>query len=161
MGRATDYSGESHLGLQSVGRSYPCPLCYLDRLTVLAGNLFNEIDDAAPKLGFVDPHESLCQQEPFGGGEEIRHVGRRGCVFDSVGRLVQVGRTLEEERYWNLQNVGDLLQPARSDAVSALLVFLHLLEGDAERIAELLLAHCKHQAAHAYPAADVLIDGVK
>jgi len=35
----------------------------------------------------------------------------------------------------HLQNVGDLLQPARSDAVGALLVFLHLLEREAERIA--------------------------
>ena len=39
----------------------------------------------------------------------------------------------QEERYRNLQNVGDLLQPARSDAVSALLLFLYLLEGEAER----------------------------
>src|SRR6516225_2325030 len=102
MGRATDYSGENHFGLQSVGRSYSCPPCYLDRLIVLTGNLLNEIDDAASKLRFVDPHESLCQQEPFGGGEEIRHVGRRGCFFHSVGRTVQVGRILEEERYRNL-----------------------------------------------------------
>src|SRR5215467_1783628 len=94
-----------------------------------------EIDDAAPKLGFVGAHESLCQQEPFGGGEEIRHVGRRGCFPHSVSRTVQVGRALEEERYWNLENVGDLLQSARSDAVSAFLVFLHLLEPEAERIA--------------------------
>jgi hypothetical protein len=161
MGRATDYSDESHFGLQNVRLSYRCPLCYLDRLTVLAGNLLNEIDDAAPKLGLVDPHESLCQQEPFGGGEEIRHVGRRGCFLHSVSRTVQVGRALEEERYWNLQNVGDLLQPARSDAVSALLVFLHLLEREAERIAQFSLAHCKHHAAHAHPAADVLVDWVR
>ena len=46
-----------------------------------------------------------------------------------------VWRPLEEERYRNLENVGDLLQPARSDVVSALLVFLHLLEREAERIA--------------------------
>src|SRR5262249_8844907 len=128
MGRATDYSGESHLRLQSGGLSYSCPPFYFDRLIVLARTLLHEIDHAALKLGFVDPHESLCQQEPFGGGEEIRHVGRRRCFFHSVSRTVQVGRTLEEERYRNLQNVGDLMQAARSDAVSALLVFLHLLE---------------------------------
>src|SRR5215813_3300452 len=149
MGRATDYSGESHRGLQSVGRSYPCPLCYLDRLTVLAGNLLNEIDDAAPKLGFVDPDESLCQQEPFGAGKEIRHIGRRGCVFHSVGRTVQVGRALVEERYWHLKDMGDLLQPAGPDAVGAFLVFLHLLEGEAKCGTQLFLAHCKHNAAHA------------
>jgi hypothetical protein len=74
---------------------------------------------------------------------------------------VQVGRPLEEERYRNLENVGDLLQPARSDAVSTLLVLLHLLEGEAERIAQFPLAHCKHHAAHAHPAADVLVDGAR
>ena len=57
--------------------------------------------------------------------------------------------------------LGDLLQPARSDAVSALLVFLHLLEREAERIAQFSLAHCKHHAAHAHPAADVLVDWVR
>jgi hypothetical protein len=36
--------------------------------------------------------------------------------------------------------VGDLLQPAGPDAVGAFLVFLHLLEGEAERIAQFRLA---------------------
>jgi hypothetical protein len=59
----------------------------------------------------------------------------------------------------DLQNVRDLLQPARSDAVGALLVFLHLLEGETEPIGQLLLAHCKHHAAHAHPTANMLVDG--
>ena len=59
------------------------------------------------------------------------------------------------------RNVGDLLQPARSDAVGAVLVFLHLLEGESERIAQFRLAHCKHLAAHAHAAADVLVGGVR
>src|SRR4030095_1362604 len=59
------------------------------------------------------------------------------------------------------RNVGDLLQPARSDAIGAALVFLHLLEGDAECIGQLRLAHCKHLAAHAHPAADVPVGGVR
>src|SRR5262249_3592280 len=41
------------------------------------------------------------------------------------------------------------------------LVFLHLLVGDAERIGQVLLAHCKHNAAHAHPAADMLVDGAR
>ena len=112
-------------------------------------------------LGSLIRMKAFSQQEPFGGGEEIRHLGRRGCFLHSVSRTVHVGRALEEERYWSLQNVGDLLQPARSDAVSALLVFLHLLEREAERIAQFSLAHCKHHAAHAHPAADVLVDWVR
>jgi hypothetical protein len=54
-----------------------------------------------------------------------------------------------------------LLQSAGPDAVGALLVFLHLLEGDAERIAQFRLAHCKHLAAHAHAAANVLVGGVR
>src|SRR6516225_6895093 len=70
-------------------------------------------------------------------------------------------RALEEESYRHLQDVGDLLQPARSDAIDAGLVFLHLLVGDAERISQLLLAHCQHLAAHAHPSADVLVGRVR
>jgi hypothetical protein len=40
--------------------------------------------------------------------------------------------------------MGDLLQPARPDPVGASLVFLHLLEGEAECGTQLFLAHCKH-----------------
>jgi hypothetical protein len=54
----------------------------------------------------------------------------------------------------------DLLQPARSDAVGAFLVFLHLLKGEAQCVAELFLAHRQHHAAHAHAAADVLVDRV-
>ena len=56
--------------------------------------------------------------------------------------------------------MGDPLQPAGPDAVRAFLVFLHLLEGEPERVTQLLLAHSKHKAAHPHPAADVLVDGV-
>ena len=56
--------------------------------------------------------------------------------FHGAARHRCVWRTLEEERYRHLQNVGDLLQPARSNAVGAVLVLLHLLEGEAERIAQ-------------------------
>ena len=55
---------------------------------------------------------------------------------------------------------GDLLQPARADAVGALLVFLHLLEGQTERVAELFLAHAQHHPAHAHAAAHMLVDRI-
>ena len=54
-----------------------------------------------------------------------------------------------------------MLQPAGPDAVDAVLVSLHVLVGDAERIGQLPLAHCKHHAAHPHPAADVPIGGVR
>src|SRR4029453_8562021 len=86
MGGGIDCSGESHFGLQSVGLSYSaCPVAISNRLIVLAGNLLNEINDAPPEVGFVDPHESLAQRKPLASGEEIRHVGRRRCLFHFVG----------------------------------------------------------------------------
>src|SRR5262245_10439803 len=57
--------------------------------------------------------------------------------------------------------MGHLLQPARPDAVRALLVFLYLLEAEAECGTQLLLAHCKHLAAHPHTPADMLVDGVR
>jgi hypothetical protein len=66
----------------------------------------------------------------------------------------------EEKRDRDLQDLRNLLQPASADAVRALLVFLYLLEGQAERPAKFFLAHCKHFPAHAHSAADVLVNGV-
>jgi hypothetical protein len=43
---------------------------------VLAGNLLDQIDDAAPQFGFLDPHERLGQREPLRCGEKIRYKGR-------------------------------------------------------------------------------------
>src|SRR6516165_4571305 len=45
--------------------------------------------------------------------------------------------------------------------VDAFLVFLQLLEGEAECGTQLFLAHCKRNAAHPHPAADVLVGGFR
>jgi hypothetical protein len=54
----------------------------------------------------------------------------------------------------------DLLQAARPHAVGAFLVFLNLLEGQAERLPKLFLAHSEHLPAHPDPAAHVFVDRV-
>jgi hypothetical protein len=53
-----------------------------------------------------------------------------------------------------------LLQPARTDAVGALLVFLHLLKRQAEGIAELFLTHAQHHSPHAHARTDMLVDWI-
>ena len=73
---------------------------------------------------------------------------------------MQIGRALKKERYRDLQDMGNLLQPAGADAVGALFVFLDLLEGQSQRVAKLLLAHAVHHAAHTDPAPHVLVDGI-
>jgi len=86
-------------------------------------------------------------------------------AIDNAFRLEPCGADAfgapSKELYWHLQDMGHLLQPARRDAGGASLVFLHLLEGEAECGTQLLLAHCKHLAAHPHPRADVLVDGIR
>jgi hypothetical protein len=55
----------------------------------------------------------------------------------------------------------EVLQAARADAVRSLLIFLHLLECEPERIAELLLGHSENHPAHPDTAAHMLIDKVE
>ena len=54
-----------------------------------------------------------------------------------------------------------MLETTRAYAVCALLVFLHLLEGELQRIAKLFLARVHHLSAHANPAADVHVDLIR
>jgi hypothetical protein len=56
--------------------------------------------------------------------------------------------------------VRNLLQPARADAVRALLVLLYLLESHAKSIPELLLAHRKHHSTHAHAIAHMRINWI-
>src|SRR6266566_7994195 len=84
--------------------------------------------------------------------------GARACFRFRQRRFVYCA--LVEERYRDLQDMRDLLQPARADTVGAPLVLLHLLEGKTERIAEFPLAHGEHPPPHAHAAADVLVDGI-
>jgi hypothetical protein len=53
-----------------------------------------------------------------------------------------------------------MLQAASADAVRALFIFLHLLECQTERIAEIGLGHAEHQAAHAHSFSDVGVSRV-
>src|SRR5207244_346121 len=73
---------------------------------------------------------------------------------------LELRRAFKEERHRDLYDVRDMLQPARADAVRALLVFLDLLKRQAQCVAEIRLAHCQHHPAHAQTTADVLVDGI-
>jgi hypothetical protein len=68
-----------------------------------------------------------------------------------------LGSIFEKEGDWYCENIGQLLQAASTDAISRLLVFLHLLESDAQLIGELFLAHVKHEATHADAATNVFV----
>jgi len=68
-------------------------------------------------------------------------------------------QAVKEELYWHLKDVGDRVQTTRADPISAVFVFLHLLECYSELRGEDLLAYSQHEAAHPQPFADVGVDG--
>ena len=55
---------------------------------------------------------------------------------------------------------GNLEQPAGADAVDAFFVFLNLLKCQAQKIAQLFLAHADQHAPDAHAIADLSIDGI-
>ena len=83
-------------------------------------------------------------------------VRRRQPAGEGVARR----RALEEEWDRHLQDMANLLQPARADPVGSLLVFLDLLKGNSESIAEPRLTHVQHHTAHAHATANVLVYGI-
>ena len=65
------------------------------------------------------------------------HAARRRTVAADMRRF------LEEELHRHIEDLRDLEQPARADAVHALLVFLNLLKGESHALAESLLTHAE------------------
>src|SRR5712692_7316385 len=57
--------------------------------------------------------------------------------------------------------MSEVLQSAGADPVPTLFVFLNLLESEAKRIAELLLAHSQQHTTHSNPAPHMLVRGIR
>ncbi len=102
----------------------------------VARNLLDEVNDATSKLRLLDAHERLGEREPVGRGEEVEHVGRRGCLAEPL-RLPRLMRRALRKRgdLRDMRNAGVNLR----DAIGAFLVFLYLLECQVEGVAKLLL----------------------
>ena len=64
----------------------------------------------------------------------------------------------ERDRHLNISEI--CWNAACADPVGSLLVFLNLLESQPQCFAEFLLAHAKHDAAHAHPAADIFVNRI-
>lgn len=75
----------------------------------------------------------------------------------STAFAIRVRRTIEKPRGLTTERVGNLLQPARSDAVRTLLVFLDLLERKADCVSERLLAHPEHLPTHPDATSHMLV----
>ena len=67
---------------------------------------------------------------------------------------------VEKERHRHIEDLAELEQARGADAVDAALVFLDLLEGQAEALAEPLLAHAEQGTAQPQALADMDVDRV-
>ena len=65
-----------------------------------------------------------------------------------------------EEVDRHAQDARDLEQPSRADPVDAFFVFLHLLEGEPEKIAQLFLAHADQHAPDAHTVSNLRVNGI-
>jgi hypothetical protein len=63
----------------------------------LAGNLFDQIDDAPAQLAILDAHERLGQRKAVRCGEEVGHVSRRRCLAEAAGLTGRMRRAFEEK----------------------------------------------------------------
>jgi hypothetical protein len=77
---------------------------------VVVRDLLNEMNDVAPELGLLDPHERLGKRKSVRNGEEVAHVTRRGRRAISERRSRWRRRAVEEERHRHLQDVRDVLE---------------------------------------------------
>src|ERR1700730_4691728 len=85
-------------------------------------DLFDQIDDGAAHLGVGDAREGTRQRQTFGSSEKIGNIGRRGALAEAVGIGRAARSAVEQKRYRDLQDFGNLLQAAGADAVGALFV---------------------------------------
>jgi len=133
------------------------------------GKRDHEVDDPLSDLRILDAGERHVEMQALGRGKKIRDIGRGARFLNDADLLrgflagdgIEHGRPFEKEGWRNVERPRDLLQPARPDPIRALLVFLHLLKGQAERISELFLAHAEHDTAHAHPTTDMPVDRVR
>src|SRR5262245_10281087 len=89
-------------------------------LRLLFADLLDDVHDAPAQRAALDRHESLDQREPFVRCDELVDEGRRRRSIEVRGATA-LGQLFKEELRRHLEDVGDLLEPARTDAVRALL----------------------------------------
>src|SRR6185312_4825590 len=106
----------------------------------------HQIDHALANLGVGDLDEGAVQLKSLAAVEEFEDEGFR-VRLRHAARLASIARDmrcfLEEELHRDIEDLRDLEQPARADAVNALLVFLYLLKRQPHALADTFLTHAK------------------
>ena len=121
--------------------------------------LFDETDNPPANFQVADSDKGSSQRQSF----RRRHKeidGRRKCRGSIRWRRWLVLVSIEEKHHGHLQGTGNLLKPACANPIDAFLVFLNLLIGQIQSVAQVCLRHLEHHATRAHSFADVTIDGV-
>ena len=96
----------------------------------------HERNEARANGQALDSQEALCQAKAMLRPEQL--VGNRHAWM-SVDRRTRIGQVFEEPDQRYPEGRGDLRKASNAYAVLTLLVFLHLLEGDARSLTEFRL----------------------
>lgn len=99
---------------------------------MILGNFLYQLDDGPAQAVIIDPRERLQQPIGMRFGQLVKN---RLLV-----RIRDLVAAPEQRGDWHAQEHGDLQQSSAPDAISALLVFLDLLERQLELIRKLRLS---------------------
>src|SRR6202789_2531330 len=117
----------------------PLPSSRVFSCEIGVGDGPREVEELLPHGRVVDALIEAQQLHRI--AADHRRVIARSRRLAQSGMIAAVGKILEEEPDGHIEDAAQFVEPAGADAVGAALVFLHLLKGEADRLAELLLAH--------------------
>jgi hypothetical protein len=105
----------------------------------------------------ADQFDRLAPTQRIG----IEGIGSRFCEARRDRRRAHRIHIVEEERHGDVQDTAQVMQATRPDSIGAPLVFLNLLKGQPDGLAELFLAQAEHVAAQPHARADMDVDWVR
>src|SRR5262249_17218924 len=99
--------------------------------------------------GIADLDKGAVQLEAFAAVQKFEDEGFRLRLGHSppMVAVADMRRFLEKELHGDVEDLRDLEQPARPDAVHTLLVLFHLLTRQSHTLAETLLTHAQQHSA--------------
>jgi hypothetical protein len=129
------------------------------------GQRLGQLEHALAHLRVGDPVVGAHQLESLALGHRIALEDQRllfGLATETARRAVtdRSRHLVEEIGHRHVEHARQIEQAAGTDAIGAALVFLHLLEGQPDRVTELFLAHAEQGAAQPNAASDMDIDWI-
>lgn len=131
------------------GRSFAPSAPPADR----GGSPLDQLDDRQANGRLADDGKGLREPERAPIGDQKQRCGAAGWR--------SVLNTVEQRRHREAEDFGNADKPAAADAIGPFLVFLHLLESDAEPVGELRLGQAFGHAPNADIAAHRGIDRIR